>query len=462
MRGRIVLSAALWTAALVAACGSGGSAVIDGDVPHVPAESLLAVSLTPDESVIADDDGDSVVMIEVAATPRPVGPRPPVAMAIVVDASGSMEGPSWEQAERAAHALVDELSPGDGLVIVAYADSAALYFQSFDLDEEAREQAHEELDTMEPVGNTCVSCGLEMGYSALQNAYPGQLRRLVLMSDGRANRGLTDEDSLVGMTANAHLYWQIDTSTIGLGRLHDAPLMASLAESGSSSYYYLSDASQLSDVLERELSDLETTVLTGLVLSLVPGDGVTISGTPNSGAYPSGNDLVFELGQLALGEQRQLVVELTLPPGDVGRLLTAQVSFADPTGYPYQLEAVARVRRSSDAAEIERSREPRVLEQLSLMQSVSNARRALRAIQTDEAEDGVGILFDAAARLREQAITYQSDMLAREAVRFESLAETVEDESAAHPQDPPPAAARDFARSEELLRGVPVTDAYHE
>src|SRR4029079_18086632 len=84
------------------------------------------------------------------------------------------------------------------------------------------------------------------------NAHTDVVQVVMLLSDGEANEGDTDRDSLAARSARA-FQEGVQTSTFGLGDRFDAPLLSSIADRGAGGYYYLADASQIAPAFAREL-----------------------------------------------------------------------------------------------------------------------------------------------------------------------------------------------------------------
>jgi Ca-activated chloride channel family protein len=78
------------------------------------------------------------------------------------------------------------------------------------------------------------------------------VRVVMMLSDGQANEGDTDSDSLAARSARA-FQDGVQTSAFGLGDSFDAPLLSSIADRGAGGYYYLADASQIAPAFAREL-----------------------------------------------------------------------------------------------------------------------------------------------------------------------------------------------------------------
>lgn len=459
---RLVISVFLSLSLLC--CASSGPVVVERvpdppppELPLLNPNDMLSVSVDLDQTVITDEDADAIALIEVTATETPVGERPPVSMAIVLDASGSMEGDKIENARLAADELIDRLAVGDVITIVTYSDSASAHLGNFTIGED-RAPAHQAVQQIVADGNTCTSCGLELAYSILTHSPPSHLRRVILMSDGHANRGSLGEANLQWMAQSALDSYRIYTSTVGLGRLHNEMVLAAVAEGGTADYYFLHNSQYLVQILDHELAQLHNTVVTDLLVRVTPGDGVVFNATNHPSAYQDGHDIVYNLGQLSLGERRQLFVEVALPPGDMGRVLRARAQFADLNGSTYELVTDARISRSDQAQEAVQSIDQHVVEEYALVTTIPLIQQAMNYYESGNTDDAYDILNDSAHLLDQ----YGSPGLGQEAEELRDLVEVLQ-ASEATPQS---AEARgnialQRARANELLNGVPSDDTYH-
>ena len=430
--------------------------------PTLDPEEMLHLRLVLDQTVVADDDMDAVVMIDLASSETPLGDRAPVSLALVFDTSGSMEGNKIENAREAAHGLVDALSVGDSITLVSFADTATAHLENYRVGVD-REEAHEAINDLEARGNTCTSCGLDQAYLILQRAEVEPIRRVILLSDGHANRGIQGEDHLRNLAANSNAVWNIDTATIGLGRLHNEAVMAAVAEGGAATYYFLHNSGYLAGILERELTSLHSTVLTDLVLRIQPGDGVVLTGTENTGAYWDGPDLVFNLGQLAVGDTRQLVVTVRLPEGDMGRAVFARAEFYDIMGAAYALEDSARVERSQDLVQIESSANKAVTERYLELTAARRIEEAMNQIELENRDEAIQILEETAVEIGGYAEMFESPGLEFQAEELRTISETFGDEDDQLEADDERAnIIFNRARSSESRRGTPAAQTYHQ
>ncbi|MGI6539217.1 MAG: vWA domain-containing protein [Bacillota bacterium] len=109
------------------------------------------------------------------------------------------------------------------------------------------------IDSIWPGGSTNLSGGLLRGYEeALKECRPGQVNRVLLLTDGMANVGVTNPAAL-SAKARAMLEQGVSLSTVGVGLSFDEDLLIALAEAGGGAYYYIKDADEIPNVFSAEL-----------------------------------------------------------------------------------------------------------------------------------------------------------------------------------------------------------------
>ena len=103
-------------------------------------------------------------------------------------------------------------------------------------------------------GGTNIGEGLALGYAEAESkSIPDDAVRVVLLlSDGRANSGITSADRLSRLALDA-FQQGVQTSSFGLGADYDGALMSSIADDGAGGYYYLRDAEQIAPALSTEI-----------------------------------------------------------------------------------------------------------------------------------------------------------------------------------------------------------------
>lgn len=220
---------------------------------NTPHGAALALSLTPLRAALcADGRGTLDVLLRVQAPQQAVAPRIPLALALVIDRSGSMGGDKIQAALRCTEDLVRQLHPDEQVCLVSYDNHIVVELPLMPATA-ARATLHEVLGRIGARGGTNLHAGWLAGAEQLA-ARTGDDRvcRVILLSDGQANQGITDEATIceqVRQLAQAG----VGTTTVGLGSDFNERLMTAMAVAGQGSALYGDRAEDLAEPFESEL-----------------------------------------------------------------------------------------------------------------------------------------------------------------------------------------------------------------
>ena len=223
------------------------------------------------------------------------------------------------------------LKPEDRFSVVTYDDRIDVLVPAMPASEEGRETARQRLDAVEARGSTDLSTGWLSGCEQIADvASDGTIARTFLLSDGLANRGITNHDELAARAADLRRAY-IVTSTFGVGRDFDEPLMAAMADAGGGNFYFIEQPEQIQDMLTSELGEALEVVARRVVIDLELPDGVQAELLHRFRSTQTGNRLRIELDDLVSDQQISLIVKLKFPQGEVGNALRlrARVSSED-------------------------------------------------------------------------------------------------------------------------------------
>ncbi|WP_438006352.1 VWA domain-containing protein [Sorangium sp. So ce321] len=292
------------------------------------------------------------VWVDVPAARR--GARAPAAVALLVDASGSMQGAKMEHARAAAQAFVDRLPDGDVVSLASFADTAEERVAPTVLGPATRTTVARAIAALGPEGSTNLFDGLRLAEKhAVMAPSTHAVRRVVLISDGQANIGPSSPD-LLGALAQRGADRGVQITSLGVGADYDERTLNALAVGSSGRLYHLTEAHQMSSVLERELALLQTTAATGAFVEIVPAPGVEIMGVPNERTDRSGDTIRVLLGTMFGGQHREMLVRVRVAAPAAGShpLASVRLHFRDPENgnVPRVQEVVARYDVTSDAA----------------------------------------------------------------------------------------------------------------
>lgn len=317
-----VLVLALATLVLGASTRSGTGA------PQPQALHFAAAQLRPvafeghlDRAAVLDG-GDGLVRMQLLmrAEPRPqeAAQRVPTDLMVVLDRSGSMKGRKMRHARAAILELLGRLGPDDRFGLVSYAEGATLEIALAAATPEARRGWRGVVSGIAPAGATHMVAGLELGLGRIEARRDrDRIPRVILISDGLANRG---DSSLHGLTARAAraARGEYTLSAVGVGLEFNEEVMTAIADAGTGNYYYLESASGLAQVFAAEFDAARTTVASALELRIAPASGVRVveaAGYPLE-ATPAG--VLVRPGALFAGQQRSIWVTLAIPGGRLG------------------------------------------------------------------------------------------------------------------------------------------------
>ncbi len=149
------------------------------------------------------------------------------------------------------------------------------------------------------------------------------LNRVLLLSDGLANVGVTDPNTIRAEVA-AMATTRVSTSTLGVGKDYNEDLMEAMAEAGDGNYYYVESAVQLADIFQTELNGLMATTArdVGLRVETARAD-VTVQVLNELERDPSGR---LKLPNLVLGMPISILVRFTVASPQQGLPRTLPVS----------------------------------------------------------------------------------------------------------------------------------------
>jgi Ca-activated chloride channel family protein len=244
--------------------------------------------------------------------------RPPIGLSFVIDRSGSMGGDRIAAARAAAIRAVERLHPDDVVSVVAFDDLIETVAPP------ERRSRHQQLvaalQRLDVRGSTNLSGGWLRGREHMQHAQgmigalPGSSRRILLLTDGHANKGITEPATLIELARTARTMG-ITTTTVGIGNGYDDSLLRAMADAGGGNAWYIERPDQSADVLAEELGNLLSVCAQGITIKLAldPAVSVIVTHSDWPGTTPAPSTFAFDLGDLYAAEPKPLLLELFVP-----------------------------------------------------------------------------------------------------------------------------------------------------
>jgi len=247
---------------------------------QAPANAPVQILLQPLRAgLCAGTTQQFEVLVRLQAADLPPPPadaktRSPYALAVVIDRSDSMQGKPLAEAQRCAEFVVSRLAATDVLALVQFDNRVERLRPAVPLRDGASVRAA--IQRIEAGGTTDLHGGWVHGADSLTDVAGEGLKRVILLSDGCANEGVTDTAEITKQCAQ----WAargISTSTYGLGNGFNEDLMVAMARAGGGNHYYGDTANDLMEPFERELDLISRLVLRRLTLRVHAADGVQVS-----------------------------------------------------------------------------------------------------------------------------------------------------------------------------------------
>jgi Ca-activated chloride channel family protein len=274
------------------------------------------------------------VLVDITApTSRRAPTREPLNAAFVLDRSGSMAGRKIGLARDAIDASIGALSEQDRFAVVSYDEHIDVVAPSAPATDSARSAAREALARIDARGSTNLFEGWMRGCQQVADHQGGTagMHRVLLMTDGLANVGVTDPEELVRHATELGRRG-IATWTFGFGSDFDEALLERMAVAGGGQSFYVEDPAQIRDYITGAVGEALDVVARDVALRVEAGEGVVVEPLRLFRAHVEAPATVVELGDLVSGQHLRLVLRLNFPYGDVGRERTVRLSLTDREG----------------------------------------------------------------------------------------------------------------------------------
>jgi Ca-activated chloride channel family protein len=158
------------------------------------------VTVTPELArVDGAPEGQYVLQIGVAAETIANADRPLMNVTLVLDESGSMSGVAIDMEREVCRQIAASLRGGDVVSMVGWDTENAVKLEGHEVSGPSDPKLIALCDALAPGGGTDLHGGLQAGYELAHKQYDqSRINRVVLISDGGANAGVTDVDIIAG------------------------------------------------------------------------------------------------------------------------------------------------------------------------------------------------------------------------------------------------------------------------
>jgi Ca-activated chloride channel family protein len=368
-----------------------------------------------------------------SAASQPV--RRPLNLSLVIDRSGSMAGQPLQQAIRAAEVLVEQLEAQDILSVVVYDDVVDTILPPQHVSDKAT--IRNLLRRIRAGGTTNLSGGWLKGCEHVQaNQNRESIQRVLLLTDGQANVGVTDPNILI-RTARQKAEAGIITTTLGFGAHFNEDLLIGMAQAAGGNFYFIQSPDDASEVFKIEVESLVSVAAQNLTVTLEPvaGSGAEFSELLNN--YRSekhdNHQTVITMGDVYQGEDKLLAfaVKLAAPAQqgtlDLFRLAYTYEAVTDGTIQTFHSEKPVLLSAAIGTIEQAMSAAPAlsVIEQISRVRIAKAKEQAIAEADQGNHPVAAQLLRQVIADLRQKGL-HERFEIAEEIEQLEHFARQIE------------------------------------
>ncbi|MCD4657496.1 MAG: VWA domain-containing protein [Planctomycetes bacterium] len=239
--------------------------------------------------------------------------RKPLNLVLVVDRSGSMKGEKITSVKKAVNHLVQNLTNEDILSIITYNQKVEVLHASGRVFN--KDSIKSKVNSIFSNGRTNLSDGWEQGFREIsENLSDKYVNRIILLTDGLANEGMTDSKELAKLGRKFRKK-DVRTTTMGVGVDFNEELLKQVADESSGNYYYMADAERIQDLFQEEIGELLNMVAQDIELVVEFKNGVELRRVLTDYAIEKTgeNEYTFALDDAFSNDEKIIMLRIDYP-----------------------------------------------------------------------------------------------------------------------------------------------------
>jgi Ca-activated chloride channel family protein len=308
--------------------------------------------------------------------------RAPLNIALVIDRSGSMTGAKLDYVKKAADFLIDKLNDKDILSIVVYESQVGVLQKSVPVTD--KKYLHDVIASIETAGGTNLGGGMIEGFNQVKNTYKsGYVNRVLLLSDGLANEGISDPIVLQNTAKKWFNGESISISTFGVGNDYNENLMTGLAENGGGNYYYIKEPTQIPTLFEKEINGLLSLVAKQATLKFTLPQQIVITRVYGGNYEMDRNVMTVNLKDIFANETKGILVKFKIKPEANTELpIVTHLDFEDATqnNQKSSIENLNLIKPITDKKTYLSNFSERVMQQCTMFESNDLLEQTMKAV----------------------------------------------------------------------------------
>ena len=392
------------------------------------AEDGVVFEVGADLPVVQAGKGGQKIVLRALLRPSDgVRTRAPLAVALVLDKSGSMASDGkMENAKRGALEALKMLDPKDVASVVVYDDDVSVLVKARTVGRGAEDPAFfKAIRSVRAGGMTALYGGTTAGAKTLRPfVKEGYIPRIVMLSDGMANVGPGTAAELAALGRKLARE-EVTVTTIGLGLDYDEDLMTALAAESGGNAYFARNGNILPEIFARDLGDAVTVTARKVTVTLGTRGGARVVRSVGREGTLTGDSLEVRVDNLYGGE-KYVLFEIELPEGEDGTSLQAaevEVEYVDAaTGIKVSKGSSFAVAYSADLGAVEKNRRGDIQNQAELARNAEIREEVIRLADEGRAKEAAQMLRE---RRSQMAAMAPAPGMAKDEAAFDDMAESL-------------------------------------
>jgi Ca-activated chloride channel family protein len=270
----------------------------------------------------------------------------PVNFCMVLDRSGSMDGPKMDNLKRAMVEVIATLRPDDIVSVVVFDETADVIVPSQPVTDKAA--LNNRVEAIRVQGGTAMSTGLELGAAELRKGLaPDRISHVLLLTDGQT---WGDEDRCRAIAQELGQAG-VPITALGLGDEWNERLLDDLATATNGTSDYIANPQDISRFFQRAAQAAQHTTVRNARLLIRLSSGVTPRAVyrvkpmiANLGYKPIGErEINIEIGDIQSDTGASVLAEIMLPARPEGEYRVAQAELTYDVPQEQRLDQRVRI-----------------------------------------------------------------------------------------------------------------------
>ncbi len=310
--------------------------------------------------------------------------RTPLNLALVIDRSGSMEGPPLEYVKQACAYVVDLLGPDDVLSIVTFEEMVDTLMPPQRVTN--RQAIKDGIARIMPGNTTNLHGGISLAAQHISQVNdPGRATRMIVLTDGDPTAGIKDFNALTGLASDIKSRG-ISATFLGFGPDYNEELLAGMAKRAGGNYYYITQPELIPEIFRTELEKLMTVIARNLQLNLKVARWVNLRNTAT--AQPvSPSEFNYALADLERGSTLQQVLDFDFANHPLGfyRVAAGKLTYDDGVSGKQEIIDLDFIMEfTADSARYSLPVNPRVRQAADIQQASRLVEKTIMGLKTNQ------------------------------------------------------------------------------